>query len=229
MRYFREGAADGLQHLEEAVIFQLALVQVVKEIVTQPQVQREPRSDFVVVLRKPRQVVHAVRPEIRSGLGLQREGANNSRRLKSLGILAVGVVHNHVGIVEEGQRSRGQYLAAVGIRHPPYISAKFESMLANLCGEDILELDVLLVIVIPSAAAEIFGNERWEGEVPDQALLEGEIKDRTLTADGIRNAVDVFVVLLVVEILQVKLIHLGGRNQPGFPQRIIRRGEMVDV
>ena len=95
-------------------------------------------------------------------------------------------------------------------------------MLPDLYRHRILELEMLLVVVIPPAGAKIFGDERGEGHVADQALLECEIQGGTLATYRRPHAVHILGVLLIVEKLPVELVHHGRRDHPCLPGRVIR-------
>src|SRR4026207_807695 len=102
-------------------------------------------------------------------------------------------------------------------------------MLPDLYRHRVLELDVLLVIVIPPAGAKIFGDERGKGHVPNQALLEGEIKGGALSTDRWPHAVHILGVLPIMEILRVERVNRSRRDQPCLSDGVIRRRKIVDV
>src|SRR5438477_7168909 len=140
MRQHAEGAANGLKDLVKPVVRQAGLIQVVEEIVAYAEICCQPRSQLEVVLSECRPIIHAVCSEIRRSLTLECHRTDNARRCKTLGIPAIFIVNNHVGIVEERQRSGSQQLAAVRVRYPADIPAELESVLAGLYRHGVLKL-----------------------------------------------------------------------------------------
>src|SRR3989442_5922671 len=87
-------------------------------------------------------------------------------------------------------------------------------MLADLDGYGIFELNVLFVVVIPTACSEILRDQRREVDVSAQALIKSQVEGRALSAYCRSTTILSLRVLSIGQVRKVELVQPGRTHHP---------------